>query len=180
MKNVFLLVILLIFGVTNLSAQKSTVFGVEAGYVNLAVKASVKSSDLNAAATVSESGFYIGFLTEFSLDSEWKIQPELLYTHVGGDINTDFLYIPVLVKYYIPESGFHLLAGPQFTYGFDMSDEVNAFGMDLTFGAGYDFTENFFATARYAFGITNRLKKDEYDGIKLHFNTFNVGIGYKF
>ena len=95
------------------------------------------------------------------------------------------LYVPIMAKYYIGDSQFNLQAGPQAAIILDEVGGMNAFGLDLGFGAGFDITENFFLEARYAFEVTNRMG-DEFaeafpeSDAKVRINTLQVGVGYKF
>jgi opacity protein-like surface antigen len=47
---------------------------------------------------------------------------------------------------------------------------------------GFDITKNFFIDGRYSFELTNRSSDSTEDtgGDKLTYNTFHVGLGYKF
>ena len=85
-----------------------------------------------------------------------------------------------MAKYYISESGFQLMAGPQANFILDSFEGENSFGLDLTFGAAYDIDEHFFIEARYSFELTNRIEDGgDYD-VSGKYNTLFVGIGYKF
>ncbi|MCL6220733.1 porin family protein [Zunongwangia pacifica] len=166
-----ILVTILFIGV-NSFAQKID-FGVQAGYANL--KISEKASGYSLSE--NESGFYVGFLTDFHLDENWHIQPSANYMRIK---ETNFLNVPVLAQYYISDSGFYVQAGPQAT--FILEDVViNTVGLDAAFGVGYHIDEHFFLDARYAFEVTNRYSGDDYfRDTKAHLNTLNIGIGYKF
>jgi opacity protein-like surface antigen len=102
----------------------------------------------------------------------------------GNIEDSGILYIPVMAKYYIADSGFSLQAGPQASILLEETgSDVNGLGLDLGFGASYDITENFFAEARYAFEITNRLTDEFTDAngdISSRINSLNIGIGYRF
>ena len=155
-------------------------FGVQAGYTNVEIEATVQGTQVSESA----SGFYVGFLTDFQLSENWHLQPSVNYFNVE---ETNFLSIPVLVQYYIDNSDFYLQAGPQGTIALEDDPVTNAFGLDAAFGAGYHITENFFLEARYGIELTNRYTSDsmshaqEYDlDINSGVNTLMVGIGYKF
>ena len=90
-----------------------------------------------------------------------------------------------MAKYNVSEE-FAILAGPQFGFASgDIPDLVEALadlaGADFTslnlqiaFGISYDFTEDFFAQARYGLQLNEHL-----DGIGA-VNALNIGVGYKF
>ena len=155
-------------------------FGVQAGYTNVRVAA----SSMGVEVSENASGFYVGFLTDFELNENWHIQPSVNYFNAE---ETDFLSIPVMVQYYIENSGFYLQAGPQGTIVLEDDPWTNAFGLDAAFGAGYHINENFFIEARYGFELTNRYSKeikdqaDQYDvDLDSGVDTFMIGVGYKF
>lgn len=174
MRKIIFLVLVLV-GTTTAFAQSAD-FGVTAGYTNINAKA--KASDGNNSVSLSDdaSGFYVGVLLDIEIEGNFHVQPEALFALAE---DTKFLYIPILAKYYISDSGFHLLAGPQANIILEESGGTKTFGLDITFGAGYDINEHFFIDARYSFEVTNRLDKNDYDA-KLRANTLNVGVGYKF
>lgn len=127
-------------------------------------------------------------------------------------INLSYLNVPVMFKYYIVK-GFNVEAGPQvgflvsakdkLTYNendngtvFNSSTSVDVkslyksidFGFNL--GAGYDFTENFFAGIRYNIGLSDVAQAGtvKYQGqdiptlkyYKEKNNVLSVSVGYKF
>lgn len=166
-----------IFLCLNATAQQ-TEFGLTAGYSNL----TIKSSFNNLGGSVSGSGLYIGFFADVFISENFHIQPSINY---GNIENANLLFIPVMVKYYIGNSGFSLKAGPQATFNLEgLNGYTNLAGLDLALGVGYNITENLFLQARYAFELTNRIKEENFqDGPeppKLHYNSFFAGIGFKF
>ena len=50
----------------------------------------------------------------------------------------------------------------------------------MNFGAGYEFTENIFASARYNLGLANIAKTEAGDDSKVHNGVFSLSVGYKF
>ncbi len=158
-KYFFVLAAMLVFAVTA-NAQEG--FSVKAGYNNV-------SLDVDGFGSASEGGFFIGAGYQFEIDEQWDIEPSVLYS-VVEDLNS--LYIPVMVKYEIAEN-FSLQAGPQINYLLEDAIDDGKFGLDLAVGAGFNFTENFFAEARYGFEIARDI-----DGLNI--NTLSIGIGYRF
>ena len=176
MKKFFFVAIFIIAGI-QLSNAQSTKFGLTAGYLN--AEANNNFEDFNVTENVS--GFYIGALADISISEKFHITPGINY---GKAEEANFLYIPVMAQYYIAESGFFLQGGPQATLYLekDEFDEVNTFGLDLGFGAGYQITEKFFIDAKYSFELTNRLNGEMLgeEDADSKINTFFVGVGYKF
>ena len=94
------LVSILFIGVNSFAQEVD--FGVQLGYTNVRVAASAMGTEVSENA----SGFYVGFLTDFELNENWHIQPSVNYFNVE---ETNFLSVPVMVQYYIENSGFYLL-----------------------------------------------------------------------
>lgn len=127
------------------------------------------------------NGFYIGILEEFDLSDMTTVQPELQYVNVTrGDLNYSFLNLPVMFGYRIADQ-FMLQAGPQFSLLLDDKvDNYTNFGLDLGIGAKAFFNENIFADARYNFGLTNHYTGLGSGDYKDKYNSFQIGLGYKF
>jgi|TARA_B110000967_G_scaffold100904_1_gene103558 hypothetical protein len=51
--------------------------------------------------------------------------------------------------------------------------------LGLAIGAGYDISEKFYISTRYALGLINRLE-DAPSGVSMKLNTFQAGLGYRF
>lgn len=155
-------------------------FGIQAGYTNVNIEVTAQGAQVSEDA----SGFHVGFLTDFQLFENLHLQPSVNYFSAE---DTDFLSVPILVQYYIENSGFYLQAGPQGTIVLEDNPATNAFGLDAAFGAGYHITENFFIEARYGIELTNRYSSDSRDYADQYdvdldggVNTLMVGVGYKF
>ncbi|MGB3776052.1 MAG: outer membrane beta-barrel protein [Leeuwenhoekiella sp.] len=177
----FLLAFTFISLFASASAQ-NVQFGLTAGFTNIDLKVKDGTND-DFSLSQAESGFYVGALLDIAIADNFNVQPEVLYARVE---DANFIYIPVLAKLYIQESGFHVLAGPQANLFIDdVGEGINTFGLDISFGAGYDITEHFFVDARYSFEVTNRITNEARDfaganDASLRANTLNIGVGYKF
>lgn len=174
MKKVFFITFLSLLAFTNLNAQKTS-FGASSGFHMLTAKASYQG----VTASESASGFYLGLFAEVEVSEKFKIQPELLYasTFKDGESGNEII-IPVMGKYYVSEK-FNIQAGPQFDYIIDESDGVYKVGLGLGLGLGLNISEKVFAVTRYSLGLTNRLQ-DAPSGLTTKFNTFQIGLGYRF
>lgn len=174
--NKFTLLLVFALGTLSMSSQQ-TKFGLTGGFLNAEAKI---NADGEGSFSASESGFYVGAVADIDLNGALHLQPEVLY----GNINDgSLLYIPVLLKYYISESGFYLMGGPQATIDLEDSGEgYNSLGVDASFGIGYDINEDFFIYARYSLEVTNRIGDVQGlpDGVSGKINSFQVGVGYKF
>lgn len=143
-----------------------------AGYTNITAKAKMSGFSLSQ----SESGFFVGGVADFTISENFHIQPEILYANAS---EANFLFIPVLAKYMVTDK-IGILAGPQANLVLEeMEEGFNSFGIDLTFGANYKITENFFIEGRYGFEITNRVSDGGSD-VKGTYNTLHIGVGYMF
>lgn len=177
MNKIFLFAAGMLFTIQTYSQKID--FGMAIGYLN--VNASYSAGDWNDSDNVS--GFYLGFLADIALSEAIYLQASVNY---GNAQKSNLLSIPILAKYYIPNSRFNLLAGPQATILLDQHlGPLKTFGMDLGFGAGYDLNENFFLQAKYFFEVTNRkdgLAIGTHEGleIKNSLNTLFVGVGFKY
>lgn len=165
------------------SAQKIE-FGLTGGYLNIYASSSSTSSTFgNQNESSNASGFYVGILADIAISEAFYLQPGVIY---GNAEDSNIISIPVLAKYYLLNTGFNLLAGPQVTIIPDeLPGTVKPVGVDLGFGGGYDINDNFFLQAKYFLEITNRVKDDIAgipEGVDFDYgvNTFLVGLGYKF
>ncbi|UWY28447.1 PorT family protein [Flavobacterium sp. TR2] len=206
MKKKFLVAIaVMVFSFTNAQNVK---FGVKGG-INL----STFTGDIENVS--SKVGFQAGGFAELKLSDKFSIQPEVLYSAQGAkikengetytykeNINTSYLNVPVLAKYYIvnkfsveagPQIGFLLGAkskweetsseGEKYSGNESVKDSFKSVDFGLNVGAGYDFTENISAGVRYNFGMSNIFKSsdplDSSDS-KIHNNVISLSVGYKF
>ncbi len=161
MKKLVLLAAVALFGFT-VQAQEG--FSAKAGLSVVTLK--VDAGDANVSD--SETGFYIGAGYNFELSETIDLEPAVLYSSVS-DLNA--LYVPVMFKYKVSEE-FNILAGPQVNYLLEDLPQ-GEFGLDIAAGLSYDFSEEFYAEARYGFQISRDI-----DGLDI--NTLQIGIGYRF
>lgn len=188
MKKTILFAVLLSFVVGNLNAQDDSnysstdvTYGVKAGYNSFIARASADGN----SATVNSSGFYFGVFADIIVSEKFNIQPELLCAIVSEDgENGNLLVLPILGKYKVNDE-FSLLAGPQLDFILDEDSEgIKKFGVGLALGLAYDIDEHFLIDMRYSFGLSDRLENAEEDfgesDVKVKFNFFQVGVGYRF
>ncbi len=171
MKKIILLVAAAFMITTGVQAQ-GPAFGVKAGFSSASATVEFGGQD----ASVSESGFFVGLVADFTVSDQFHVQPSALYTNVD---DTSFLQIPVLGKFLIGEGGFNLQAGPQFNLILEeTADDFSSFSAGLTGGLGYDFTEKFFAEAHYHLQLTNSFTGSE--DVTAGTDFLNIGVGYRF
>ncbi|MFO7574237.1 MAG: porin family protein [Bacteroidales bacterium] len=157
------------------------------GKVNLGVKAGINmykiSSDDN---TIYDhiTGFHLGLLGHIHLDSQWAVQPELVYSSQGaksGDTKQklDYINIPVILQYMF-DNGFRLQAGPQLgiLVRADNRNDLNPIDLGLAIGVSYVVPSTGFGVdARYNYGLSNINKND---AVKSFNRGLQLGVFYIF
>ena len=140
----------------------------------------------------SRTSFHAGVVAEIKAFENFSIQPELLYSSQGadvegvGDFNLDYVSVPVLAKFYLISDKLSLEAGPQFSFLVDEADlayddatdgdsDTKSFDFAVAGGLGLNITKNFFAQARYTIGLTDASKSAEVKNA-----VFQVSVGYLF
>ncbi|RAR51033.1 porin family protein [Flavobacterium lacus] len=180
MKKLMIVLAFLILGVTQSNAQMLK-FGVKAG----ANFASLEGDGVEGLDTYTS--FHFGALLEVKVFENFSIQPELLYSSQGAkvneenvkDINFNYITVPVLAKFYLISEKLSVEAGPQFSFLIDdnVGDQFESESFDFAAvgGLGFQFTENFFAQARYVAGLTDTTKDAEVKN-----RVIQVSLGYRF
>lgn len=170
-KSIFLAIVLVIFTATGSYAQ-SFHWGLKAG-TNL-YKVSGPSFDGKVQAGLSAGGF-----AELNLNSQWGLQPELLFsqsmTNTTEEFNTqyqgvsftsvqlNYIVLPILIAYKpVPE--LTILAGPQYGYLANQTSGLlhaqpnkevfKKSDVDIVFGGQLNLGK-FRIDARYSIGLTN-------------------------
>lgn len=136
--------------------------GITGGYLNVK----------NDGASEGSSGFYAGLYSDLDITESFHFQPGLLY---GNSNNTNFLYVPLMFKYYVARTDLNIQVGPQGTLILeDLGDFKNQIGLDLAVGVGFDIFHNVFIETRYAFKMVN----EDIAGVgSTNFNTLMIGLG---
>jgi hypothetical protein len=179
------------------SAQKSNnasfKYGIKAG-VNFASN-KITSSAITQSGSLT--GLTAGVYGTFALSESFGIQPELLYSEMGGkfsseniNIKLNYLSIPVLAKYSFGTSGFSALAGPQIGLllsakegSTDVKSYFNSTDFSAVIGAEYALTKMFNVSARYQAGLSNIAKTTSGgfgSGDKSTNSALTVTVGYTF
>lgn len=196
-----LLSLIFIFLVYGAFAQLTA--GIKAG-INLAqVHAEVDGESETSDMMV---GFQFGGYLTYPLSQNISIQPELVFNRVGGKesgydedlqaevdatLKTDYLSIPVMLRFKVGEN-FHMLAGPQAGILISAKAKLEAFGesievdiedsyktLDFGLTAGLGYSKNKFGIdVRYNFGLANVADDAENDG-KIQNRVFMLSVSYK-
>lgn len=177
MKKLSLLVLAIVFSVQSFSQGLD--FGIKAG-MNFA-------NITDATGLTNKTGFVVGVFAGVKLNDKLGVQGDLLYSQQGaefdgGEIDLNYVIIPVVIKYYITES-LNLQAGPQF--GFVVDDnikevfngisEAESFDLSAVIGAGFEFPFGIRVSGRYNIGLTDIMKLG--DGKNA---VATVAVGYSF
>jgi hypothetical protein len=173
MKKTLIIMCIAFFSYTASTAQSS--YGITGGYYSYIEK--VDTSELSLSENAS--GFFVGFFGEFELSNYLKLQAEAQFTSVYNNAqNLQQLVFPILLKYQVDDK-FSVALGPQFDYILEDLPLAKEFGMGLAAGLFYDFTDKFYATFRYTFGITERVE-DNVNDLSGGIGGAHVGIGFRF
>lgn len=201
MKNFLALTtILSVFMCSNVTLAQSDTnngFGIKGG-LNYATVTKGNFDDGPAART----SFYLGIMGEIPIvDGVFSLQPELLYSRQGFEVNygilganytaeyqLDYINLPVLAKFYLAE-GFSIEAGPQFGLkinenvdfntannndGFE-TNEVNDFDTSFAVGVTFQFNGGLFINGRYTYSFNEVIKDSD-----ARHAVMQVGLGLRF
>ncbi|HIB36971.1 porin family protein [Mesonia sp.] len=191
MKKVILSSLLGLFAIIGAKAQA------DSDLVQIGVKGGVNFANLTGddiGDTKTRTSFNAGFVAEIPISERFSIQPEVLYSGQGFDIEEidqnnefdtddnveaqlDYIQIPLLAKIYLVK-GLNIQAGPQI--GFLINEEIDyqptddagdidtdvAEDIDFSLAAGveYKFDGGFFLQGRYNYGFTNVFKESDLFG----------------
>lgn len=161
----------LILGFTTYAQAQFLQFGLKGG-VNLSnfTGGKMEGFDFN-----SITSFHGGLVVEMNLIDNFSIQPELLYSTQGSEIEglgeqikneLGYISIPVLAKFYLTPGKLSIEAGPQFSFLLDERNDVDmsdaeSFDFGLAGGLSYKITKNIFISGRYIAGLTEVNKDAE-------------------
>lgn len=157
------------------------------GKVNLGIKAGVNlykiSSDDNIVYD-RITGFHLGLIGHTHLNSQWAVQPELVYSSQGAktggiEQKLDYINVPVLLQYMF-DNGFRLQAGPQLGILVRADNKDNLNSIDLGVGMGVSYvvpSTGFGVDFRYNHGLSNINKND---AVKSFNRGVQLGVFYIF
>jgi hypothetical protein len=149
-----------------------------AGHVNIGIKGGANVYNVhndNNTKYDPRIGFNLGLLGHIHLNSNFAIQPEIVYSAQGAKqtvdngtnkLNLNYINVPVLLQYMF-DNGLRLQAGPQVGFlvsaksktgnnSIDVKNDMNPIDFALSFGASYVFPPTGFGIdARYNLGLNN-------------------------
>lgn len=169
-----------------------------AGNVNIGIKGGVNVYNIKNSNDVKydpRPGLHFGLLGHIHLNSQFALQPELVYstqgakTKIGSDnIIMDYINVPLLLQYMF-DNGFRIQAGPQLGLlvraksknndnTTDIKDDLKPIDVGLSVGASYVFPPSGFGLdARYNFGLSSINKESNVTSTN---RGFQLGVFYIF
>lgn len=208
MKKLLPLLVLMMLVCNTMYAQKKTITAGIKGGINLSSLRLNQSVDYLKYST--KVGLQAGVFARLPLCGNFSLQSELLWNSLGAKYNSDmdldipvdttihtdgtqalqYISLPVLVRYRLSHSGFHLYAGPQASYLVSANlkqtgsakastlDLYKRFDLSAVAGLEYEIPHTHFSIiARYQFGITDISKGSYY---KPKHNAGSLAIAYHF
>jgi len=176
-------------------------FGARAG-VNFS-NMTAKSQGISVSLS-SLTGFNAGGFVEIPAGDKFAIQPELAFSQMGAKIKVDdgeggtasgtsklnYLTLPALVKFKVPNTGIGIYAGPQLGLllsakekgdgeSTDAKDNYKSSDFAGVFGGEYFFDAGIGVSARYQLGLSN-IAKDAGDNTSVKNTAFTITLGYRF
>ena len=184
MKKTIATLILLVLG-TGLSQAQLLEFGVKGG-VNFA---NYTGGDVSGVDFKTITSYHAGMVMELKVFENFAIQPELLYSTQGAELEglgdqvkneLGYLSIPVLAKFYLTSNELSLELGPQASFLVSERNEVdandtNSFEFGIAGGLSYKITKSIFVSGRYVAGLTDAKKDADVKNSLIQFS-----LGYMF
>lgn len=177
-------------------SQKTSTSTASASPVRFGVKAGLNISTISNSDLNSKAGFYGGVFANIPVAQDFSVQPEVLYSGMGGKykgnsdvkLNTDYIAVPVMLQYNLIPN-LYVEAGPQFGFlvsakgksngaSVDVKDNLKTFDFGIGLGAGYYFTQNIGVNLRYTAGLSDVPKNNNGDAARN--GVFQIGLAYKF
>lgn len=93
------------------------------------------------------TGFYAGVFADFNIESNFNIQPELLYIGLN---DFKFLNAPIYLKYNV-DNNFNVLVGPSLNYFFDFFSNKLKIRADIS--TAYNITSSIDVHLKYTIGF---------------------------
>ena len=180
----FLVVVILIIGISTSQAQLLK-FGAKGGlnYANY-TGGNVNNVDFKAIAS-----YHAGLVAEIKVFENLALQPELLYSTQGSEIDNlgeeiknelGYLSVPVLAKFYLTKDNLSLEVGPQASFLVSERNEVdgndtNTFDFGVAGGLSLKITDGLFVSGRYVAGLTEAKKEAEVKN-----SVIQLSVGFMF
>ncbi len=166
-------------------------FATQAQGLDFGIKAGANFANFSGDVdTDGITSFHAGAVVELNLVPTFSVQAEGLFSSQGAtydngvdaasDIDLSYISVPVMAKFYILPEKLSVMAGPQFSFLVDESEEAfetKSFDLAASAGVELKIIAGLFAQARYNVGLSNVSDNDEID---LKNNVFQLSVGYYF
>ena len=184
MKRTIATLILLVLG-TSISQAQMLKFGVKGG-LNFA---NYTGGEISGVDFKTITSYHAGVVMELKVFENFAIQPELLYSTQGSELEglgeqvkneLGYLSLPVLAKFYLTSNKLSLELGPQASFLVSERNEVdandtNSFDFGIAGGLSYKITKSLFVSGRYVAGLTEAKKDADVKNSLIQFS-----VGYLF
>ena len=184
MKRTIATLILLVLG-TSISQAQMLKFGVKGG-LNFA---NYTGGEISGVDFKTITSYHAGVVMELKVFENFAIQPELLYSTQGSELEglgeqvkneLGYLSLPVLAKFYLTSNKLSLELGPQASFLVSERNEVdandtNSFDFGIAGGLSYKITKGLFVSGRYVAGLTEAKKDADVKNSLIQFS-----VGYLF
>jgi hypothetical protein len=154
-----------------------------AGQVNLGIKGGLNMYNIHNDDNTSYdqiTGYNFGLLGHIHINSQWAVQPELVYSLQGAkNQKLGYINVPVLLQYMF-DNGFRIQAGPQvgFLVSADNKDDYNSIDFALSVGVSYVVPSTGFGIdLRYNHGLSDITKSSD---VKSTNRGIQLGLFYIF
>ena len=167
-------------------AQAPAKFGLKAG-VNVAT---LRQDDVSYDSRI---GLHVGGLAHIHLAPQWALQPEVVYSQEGAELNDvklklDYINIPLMLQYMF-NNGFRIEAGPQLGLMVnskaedddenedDLDDVFKTTNVGLGLGLNYLSYSGLGVGGRYVLGLSDI---SESNTSKVKSGNFQISLFYMF
>ncbi|MDZ7719895.1 MAG: porin family protein [Balneolaceae bacterium] len=169
---------------------------VSAQNINIGTKIGLNSYTINSDNNSdfdSRIGIHAGLLGHIHLNSQFALQPEIVYSMQGAksgnnELKLDYINVPVIIQYMF-DNGFRFQAGPQLgllvnakaehnNSSNDIKDDFKSVDAGLSFGVGYVHPPTDFGIdLRYNLGLNDISESSNVESTN---RGFQIGVFYLF
>ncbi|MBD3582772.1 porin family protein [Flavobacterium selenitireducens] len=170
-------------------------FSGQAQFLKFGIKAGPNFANFSGGVSgidyTSRTSFHAGVLLQIKPFENLAIQPEVLYSSQGadvegvGDFNLDYISVPIMARFFVVSDRLSIDVGPQFSFLVDdaelVFDEVSgdadseSFDFAAAGGVTLNIYEGLFVSGRYSIGLTEASKEAEVKNA-----VFQLSLGYTF
>jgi len=174
-KKLFLILFTVLASAFTIQAQHQIRYGFRLGLNYSDIDFDDDSFGIDQGNDDARIGLAAGFFAQYYLSEKISIQPELQYSAQGerstviadrasDRLKINILQLPILLNYHIHK--LTLSAGPQVglrIWEFERTEDYETLQFSGVLGITYDIMDNFQATLRGSFGLTDAIQTDDVD-----------------